>query len=217
MTWVTAGALSRLMKDRAVRLLHFSQRTLKPSPALTTSPTRLRPTYLRAILHGWEAALKADLELDWAQVADLIRGVLTHDDESAFPVEGGRFDDDANFRPAKQAAVGLLEELVRERAALTVPDEAMSQFAEMLITLADDETAWSEYISYDKESGMDPLTVSLNWQWPDGYEDSFTVCLAARTPVGTRLRARPSSESWQGMIRVARQGPSWERDWQGSC
>ena len=129
-------------------------------------PDRLRPTYLRAILHGWEAALKADLELDWSQVADLIRGVLTHDDESAFPVEGGRFDDDANFRPAKQAAVGLLEELVRERAALTVPDDAMSQFAEMLITLADDETAWSEYISYDKESGMDPLTVSLNWQWP---------------------------------------------------
>lgn len=127
---------------------------------------RLRPTYLRAILHGWEAALKADLELDWAQAADLIRDVLAHDDESAFPVEGGQFDDDASFRPTKQAAVGLLEELVRERAALTVPDEAMSQFAEMLITLADDETAWSEYISYDKESGMDPLTVSLNWQWP---------------------------------------------------
>ena len=129
-------------------------------------PDRLRPTYLRAILHGWEAAVKSDLELDWAQVASLIRGILTHDDESTFPVEGGRFDDDANFRPAKQAAVGLLEELVGERAALIVPDEAMSQFAEMLITLADDETAWSEYISYDKESGMDPLTVSLNWQWP---------------------------------------------------
>lgn len=129
-------------------------------------PGRLRPTYLRAIFHGWEAALKADLELDWAQAADLIRGVLTHDDESIFPVEGDRFDDDANFRPAKQAAVGLLEELVRERAALTVPEEAMSQFAEMLVAIAEDETAWSEYISYDKESGMDPLNVSLNWQWP---------------------------------------------------
>src|SRR6185312_13137097 len=49
-------------------------------------PERLRPTYLRAIFHGWEAAIKADLELDWAQAADLIRGVLTHDDESIFPV-----------------------------------------------------------------------------------------------------------------------------------
>jgi hypothetical protein len=36
----------------------------------------------------------------------------------------------------------------------------------MLITMADDETAWLEYSSYEAESTMDPLTVSLNWQWP---------------------------------------------------
>jgi hypothetical protein len=128
-------------------------------------PNRLRPTYVRAILHGWEAAFKADLELDWEQTADLIRGVLTHDDESIFPVEGGQFDDDANVRPAKQAAVGLLEDLAKERDAFTIPDKVMSQFAQMLVVLADDEKAWSDYISHD-ESGMDPLTVSLNWQWP---------------------------------------------------
>lgn len=128
---------------------------------------RLRPTYLRAILRGWEAALKADLELDWTQAAEMIRGVLAHSDESTFPIEGGPFDDDVDFRWAKQAAVGLLEELVKKRAVAVVPAEVMPQFAEMLVSLADDETAWSEYISHDDtDSAMDPLTVSLNWQWP---------------------------------------------------
>ena len=82
------------------------------SALLTTNPLalsgvadlvhQLRPTYLRAILQGWEAALKADLELDWAQVAELIRDVLEHSDESPFPVEGGDFDDDQDFRGAKE-------------------------------------------------------------------------------------------------------------------
>jgi hypothetical protein len=127
---------------------------------------RLRPTYLRAMFQGWEAALKADLELDWTQVTNLIGGVLAHGDESDFPAEGGEWDDDADFRSAKQAAVGLLEELGQKRASPVIPDDVMSQFAEMLVTLAADETAWNEYIGYDGGSGMDPLTTSLNWQWP---------------------------------------------------
>lgn len=128
---------------------------------------RLRPTYLRAILQGWSAALKADLEPDWHQAVEVTQGVLTHSDESAFPVEGDPFDDDANFRMAKQAAVRLLEEVAQRRSALNVPEEVMALLADMLVTLAADETAWSEYISRDDtESGMDPLTVSLNWQWP---------------------------------------------------
>ena len=128
-------------------------------------PNRLRPTYLRAILYGWEAAFNADFELDWEQTANLIGEVLTHSDESIFPVEGNRFDDDADFRLAKKAAVSLLEDLARGRPASNIPNEMMSRFAEMLISLADDEIAWSEYILHG-ESEMDPLSVSLNWQWP---------------------------------------------------
>jgi hypothetical protein len=144
---------------------------------LTTNPkalagiddlvARLRPTYLRAILQGWSAALKADLEPDWHQVVEVTQGVLTHSDESAFPVEGDPFDDDANFRMVKQAAVRLLEEVAQRRSALKVPEEVVALLADMLVTQAADETAWSEYISHDDtKSGMDPLTVSLNWQWP---------------------------------------------------
>ena len=127
---------------------------------------RLRPTYLRAILRGWEAALKADLEPDWVQVSQLIDGVLGHVDQSSFPPEGGRFEDDVDFRPAKQAAVALLVNLVKRRSTRAVPDDVMARFAELLIFSAADETAWNEYNGYEGDSGMDPLTISLNWQWP---------------------------------------------------
>jgi hypothetical protein len=127
---------------------------------------RLRPTYLRAILRGWQGALKADAELDWSQVERVIRGVLLHDDESTFPVEGGQFDDDIDFRWAKHAAVDLLEELAKKRSGNVIPGEALATFADMLITAADDEVAWTEYASSEAEDDTDPLTVSLNWQWP---------------------------------------------------
>lgn len=127
---------------------------------------RLRPTYLRAILQGWEAALKAGQELDWDGAVRLIGDVLAHGYESKFPQEGDRFDDDGDFRGAKQAAVGLLEEVVKDGSAVTVPEGPMARFADLLIALGDDEKAWVEYTSVTQESEMDPLTLSLNWQWP---------------------------------------------------
>ncbi|MCG5466271.1 hypothetical protein MED01_005088 [Micromonospora sp. MED01] len=129
---------------------------------------KLRPTYLRAILRGWEAALKADMELDWSEVAALIRDVLEHGNESPFPVEGGTMDDDKDFRGAKNAAVGLLEEIVKERDSVSISDQSMVQFAKLLIEDAKDDEAWAEYNAYEVgENSWDPLTMSLNWQWPN--------------------------------------------------
>lgn len=128
---------------------------------------RLRPIYVRAILQGWSGAIRADLEPDWHQAVEVIEAVLTHADESPFPLEGDSFDDDADFRLAKMSAVRLLEEIAQRRSVLNVPDEMLARFAEMLVTLADDETAWSEYIGHsDGGTGTDPLSISLNWQWP---------------------------------------------------
>jgi hypothetical protein len=165
---------------------HPTARHLGPEPShegqgrelttlLTSSPQaivgtrlidRLRPTYLRAILRGWEAALKAGLELDWDAAAGLIGEVLGHGYDSAFAHEANGFDDDADFRGAKQAAIGLLEELVKDSPAVTVPEAAMARFADLLIDSADDEEAWSDYSSETRQGGMDPLTLSLNSQWP---------------------------------------------------
>lgn len=150
---------------------------------------RLRPTYLRAILQGWEAALNADLELDWRQVESLIRAVLEHNDQSDFPSEGERFSDDADFRGAKQAAVRLLQDLARERTGTPIPDDAMAAFAGMLITVATDEKAWLEYAA-DTSTGMDPLTLSLNWQWPVRVRGlAYLVARGAERPWHDEARA----------------------------
>ncbi|QHK19836.1 hypothetical protein GU243_08915 [Pseudarthrobacter psychrotolerans] len=127
---------------------------------------RLRPTYLRAIMQGWEAAVKTGIGLDWHQAAKQIGGVLAHSDTSPFPVEGGDWDDDVDFRGAKKAAVSLLEELVKKRETPPISPDAAPLFADLLIRAADDETAWTEYDADDHGSGMDPLTLSINWQWP---------------------------------------------------
>lgn len=142
-------------------LLTTNPRTLQGTDNLVD---RLRPTYLRAILQGWEAALKAGLEFDWSEASSLISDVLTHSDTSSFPVEGGNWDDDVDFRWAKTAAVSLLEEIVKKRESPHIPKEFVSIFADLLIRAADDETAWLEYES--DESEMDPLNLSINRQWP---------------------------------------------------
>ncbi|MEV6849994.1 hypothetical protein [Actinoplanes sp. NPDC051411] len=145
---------------------------------------QLRPTYLRAIFEGWEAALKADMELDWPQVAGLIRDVLSHGNESPFPVEGRRMEDDKNFRGAKSAAVGLLEELVKKRDSVTIPDYSVAQFAKLLIDDAEDDESWVEYDEYEVVgNSWDPLTMSLNWQWPNR--------LRALIYLATRAKAAP--------------------------
>ncbi|MGQ0432841.1 MAG: hypothetical protein ACT452_10610 [Microthrixaceae bacterium] len=200
---------------------------------LTTNPAalkgvenlvdRLRPTYARAILHGWEAAFKAGLELEWAQVATLIQNVLGHDDESDVPAEGRKWDDDLNYRAAKQAAVSLLEELAQKRSSPEVPVDAMSQFAEMLIALTADDTAWTEYVSHGGGGGMDALTTSLNWQWPTGlrglihlmsYGKQTPWFEAARSALEAELeRDDPRGAAWavlgEGLGRLIDVDPEW--------
>lgn len=151
---------------------------------------RLRPIYLRAILRGWEAALSAGLTLDWESVADTVEAVLVHEDASPFPAEGGRWDDDPDFRPAKRAAVGLLEDLVKVRPEPTVPAPTMRRLAGLLIDTAADEAAWEEYDSADPGE-MDPLTISLNWQWP------------SRLRGLVNLLCRPDGSEWREAARSA--------------
>lgn len=128
---------------------------------------QLRPIYLRAIFQGWEAALKADLELDWQQVAELVEHVLDHPLASPFPFEGDNFDDDKDYGGAKDAAIGLLEELLKKRGSVVVPEDYEERYARLLIDRSDDEDAWTNYDNYKHEgTSWDPLNMSLNWQWP---------------------------------------------------
>lgn len=160
---------------------------------------RLRPTYLRAILQGWEAAVRAGLDLDWSQVGDLVEAVLEHADESPFEPEGREFDDDHSFEGAKRAAVGLLVEVVKPRDDSRTPETALPRFAQLLIESARQERAWEVYAAEPEGSDSDPLTTSLNWQWPERFRGLVYLMShgtdsdwynAARTAVDEEL-ARP--------------------------
>ncbi|MHA7859930.1 hypothetical protein ACX1DX_00885 [Tessaracoccus sp. Y36] len=129
---------------------------------------RLRPTYVRAALSGWEGALKADLDLPWDQVLLLAADVLDHSDESPFPVEGRRFDDDPDYKEAKKVAIRLLAHLAANGSAERIPDAQLNRLSDLLLAAASDAAAWSDYIATvgDEDPGWDPLMVSLNWKWP---------------------------------------------------
>lgn len=128
---------------------------------------RLRPAYIRAAISGWEAAYKAGLNLDWSMVTETLTDVVRHGRESRFPAEGGQYDDDADFASAKQASMGLLEELSKPKNAERITPEGQVLVAGLILEGSGDEAAWDDYARSDAStSGMDPLTVSLNWQWP---------------------------------------------------
>lgn len=129
---------------------------------------RLRPTYLRAILQGWEAAVKNGITPDWDQLIETASETLNHPDESTFEQEGRDFDDDPNYGYAKKAAISLLETIARKPKDVTIPDEKMASIADLIINLEPEE-AWTDYINDAKDSEMDPLTISLNWRWPEYF------------------------------------------------
>lgn len=129
---------------------------------------RLRPTYLRALLQGWEAAIKNGITPDWDQLIETASETLNHPDESTFEQEGRDFDDDPNYGYAKKAAMSLLETIARKPKDITIPDEKMALVADLIISL-DPEEAWTDYINDAKNSEMDPLTISLNWRWPEYF------------------------------------------------
>jgi len=126
---------------------------------------RLRPTYLSAIFRGWEAATKADIAPDWSQLVSTATAVLAHSDESSYTQEGRDFDDEPNYKNAKQSAEGMLEELAKKRDRLKAPEDVMESIANLILD-ADTESAWQDYLESAGTSSMDPLTISLNYRWP---------------------------------------------------
>jgi hypothetical protein len=184
---------------------------------------RLRPTYVSAILSGWEAAVKSGVEPDWTQVSDVLADVLEHSDESSFPTEGGRGDDDADFRYAKQVAVRLLEQLINLNGTLVIPEASLSRFAELMIDSVSDGAAWEDYIANAGIGTMDAFTTSLNWRWPIGIRGLIYLMARGKDtswyePARSALEAELSRVDTHGASRaVVGQGLgrllSVDRDW----
>jgi hypothetical protein len=127
---------------------------------------RLRPTYLRSILRGWEDASKAGMLLEWDQVLDLTEAILRHSDASRFEREGDSFDDDPDFIGAKFAALALLEEIAKRRDGdpLRV-GRFIVRISELVLIALEDPRLRSDYLDGGRGSD-DPLTTSINRRWP---------------------------------------------------
>jgi hypothetical protein len=128
---------------------------------------RLRPTYVRAVLSGWNGALRAGIHPDFGQAVIVLRDVLSHPNESNFVAEGREYDDDTNYQSAKREAVAFLGEVLDESRATGLSAGDFSAFAELLVSGTRDDAAWSIYDEHQHTSdSSDPLNLSLNWQWP---------------------------------------------------
>lgn len=126
---------------------------------------RLRPLYLRAMLHGWRAAIAGHETMNWDQIIEVVRGILGHADVSPYETDGDDFDDDADFTRAKQAAASLIEEAVKKRDDNRVPASVVDELGSVLLT-TDMSSAWDEYVAMKPGEGFDPLTLSINARWP---------------------------------------------------
>ena len=122
---------------------------------------RLRPTYMAAILNGWQAALRADLDLDWPLTEQVLCGVFAGGAQGGSTAEVTQ--EERETRRAQEAALGLLGEIVKRRPGDGLPRRWQHRFAGLLIEDAKDELAWVEYDSSDDSIGI--VTVSLNVPW----------------------------------------------------
>lgn len=127
---------------------------------------RLRPTYLRGIISGWDAAYRAGGEIDWASAIELLGAVIAHSNETHFEVEGRQFDDDPDFSGTKQSSVSLLTDIARGDSKRSVPSDVLTHVANLLLESLADEGPWARYNEREVKDDMDPFTISINWRWP---------------------------------------------------
>ncbi|MEC5152457.1 hypothetical protein [Cryobacterium sp. GrIS_2_6] len=125
----------------------------------------LRPTYVRAILRGWELAHESGGDLPWHEVVAICIWAVDLNDNAVVLSEGDDFDDDVNYRNLKFQALQLLESGLNrgnkpEGSPIPVGEiPAVESALTMLVAHSEPSV---EYEAKHGGDNMDPLTVSLN-------------------------------------------------------
>jgi hypothetical protein len=133
---------------------------------LTDSLVSLRPTYLRAVLRGWQNACAAGRSLPWPRIVAVIQQTGALPASSPFQPEGSGFDDDPDYSAAKDAAVRLIVAMVKKRTGHSAPSSAdVVALAPTILSLVDDPQLWSDYLA-GSAGDMDPYTLSINRTFP---------------------------------------------------
>lgn len=127
---------------------------------------RLRPTYVSAILRGWEESLKTSGGLPWSDVLTVVDRVLASPDEYDGKTDGDAFEDEPTWRGTKRQAVTLVGEIAIPREARDVSTSVLERAASILIDQLDLDRMREEYLT--RTGGdSDPLTLSLNEPLPE--------------------------------------------------
>lgn len=125
----------------------------------------LRPTYIRAVVSGWRAALEAGETLSWDDVLSLSEWIVDLDESVELSSEGDAFDDDSNYEPLRSEVLRLLEAGLALRVDLGTSGVAESDAPRVLRLLggyAEDPKPTPEYEAEYGGTNMDSLTLSLN-------------------------------------------------------
>jgi hypothetical protein len=125
----------------------------------------LRPTYIRAVVRGWKAALEAGETLSWNEVLLLCEWAVSLDDDAKVESEGDDFDDDPNYEALKFEGLQLLDSGLSVRPSKAVQGISAGEVDRVLAVLtryAEDPKPTPEYEAEYGGTNMDPLTLSLN-------------------------------------------------------
>lgn len=132
----------------------------------------LDPTYVRALLNGFDEALRAERFFEWVPVLTLAEWVIAQAVGPDEPSEGG-FDRDTDFRPARKALASLLKRGLARHGDGGLPLAERRRVWELIRILASDPNPSPAYEARWGGDNMDPATLALNTVRP--YAHSAAV------------------------------------------
>ncbi len=125
----------------------------------------LRPTYVRAIMRGWQLAHEAGGDLPWKEIVDVCLWAVALNDDTVVVSEGHDFDDDVNYRNLKFQVLQLLEAGLNkgiEPEGSPIPLDLIPSVEAAISRLAEHAEPTVEYEAKYGGDNMDPSMLSLN-------------------------------------------------------
>lgn len=126
-----------------------------------SSIEELRPTYVSAIVSGWSTALENREDVPLNDLLAVCSWTARIPEDLPFPSEGGPFDDDDSYDPARTGTAHLLDAILRYKT----PEELESTSEEILDSLVllckskhQDEPDDRRY----GQGSLDPVTQAMN-------------------------------------------------------
>ncbi|MCB0859167.1 MAG: hypothetical protein KDB54_00750 [Solirubrobacterales bacterium] len=159
-SWIPPEGLMRPTPEGIARVL---TKTVEKRPNDFGEVVReikgLDPTYVRAVLEGFEKALEAGLPIDWKSVLELMETALANPNTSTSPHQRELEDRDPDWDWTRKSSASLLQKAFESEVQIIVDPRRTWK---VLDALSWDPDPTPEYEAQFGGDNMDPLTLSLN-------------------------------------------------------